>query len=73
MGAMGKDFFLHPSFQHSIIPFFQRLIRSIFGSERNYGCLPEDTGTPHPEQRAGNHASNRTESANSIEKEASLR
>jgi hypothetical protein len=69
---MGKDFFLNPSFQHSIIPFFQRLIRSLFGSGRNYGCLPEDTGTPHPEQRALNHASNRPASANPVEKDGSL-
>jgi hypothetical protein len=51
----------------------RRLLQSFFNGSRTYGCLPEDTGTPHPEQRAGNHASNRPQSANSVEKDASLR
>jgi hypothetical protein len=51
----------------------RRLLQSFFNGSRNYGCLLEDSGTPHPEQGAGNHASNRPESANSVEKDASLR
>jgi len=51
----------------------RRLLQSFFNGSQNYGCLPEDTGTPHPEQRAGEPVSNRPESANSVEKDASLR
>jgi hypothetical protein len=51
----------------------RRLLQSFFNGSRNYGCRLEDSGTPHPEQRAGNHASNRSQSANSVEKDASLR
>ena len=69
---MGKDFFLNPSFQHSIIPFFQRLIRSIFDSERNYGCLPDADASSNarPAEKADPSS---PKSANSVEKEASLR
>jgi len=51
----------------------RRLLQSFFNGSRNYGCLPEDAGTPHPEQKVANHASNRPQSANSVEKDSSLR
>jgi hypothetical protein len=51
----------------------RRLLQSFFNGSRNYGCLPEDTGEPGPAERAGEHASNRPASANSVEKDASLR
>jgi len=70
---MGKDFFLNPSFQHSIIPFFQRLIRSLFGSGRNYGCLPDASGNEQPTEKIGASNPSVAKSANSVEKDASLR
>jgi len=72
---MGKDFFLNPSFQHSIIPFFQRLIRSIFDSERNFGCLPgaDASSDARPAEKVGTDDPSFPKSANSVEKDASLR
>jgi hypothetical protein len=48
------------------------LIRSIFCSKRNYGCLPDASRDAHPAEKAGEPASNRSQSANSVEKDASL-
>lgn len=56
--------------------FLFRLVRSLkcFASHgRNYGCLPEDVEARHPAQRPEEPASNRPESANSVEKDKPLR
>lgn len=51
----------------------RRLLQSVINGNRNYGCLPEDTGEPLPAEKAGEPASNLSQSANSVEKDASLR
>ena len=51
----------------------RRLLQSVINDSRSYGCLPGDTGEPRPVEEAGERASNRPESANSVEKDAPLR
>jgi hypothetical protein len=51
----------------------RRLLKSVFNGSRNYGCLPDDAGEPRPAEKSEKPASNRPESANSVEKDASLR
>jgi hypothetical protein len=69
---MGKDFFLNPSFQHSIIPFFQRLIRRLFSGERSYGCLPDVSSDAQPIEKVGAADPSFPKSANPVEKDGSL-
>ncbi|HET6488411.1 MAG TPA: hypothetical protein VFG28_01525 [Syntrophales bacterium] len=69
---MGKDFFLNPSFQHSIIPFFQRMIRSFFSSALNFGCLPDASREAQPTEKVGAAEPSFPKSANPVEKDGSL-
>jgi hypothetical protein len=48
------------------------LIRSIFGSERNYGCLPDDSRDAQPTEEVGAPESSFPKSANPVEKGGSL-
>ena len=48
-------------------------LKCFMGGGRNYGCLPEDIEARHPAQPPEEPASNRPESANSIEKDKPLR
>jgi hypothetical protein len=48
------------------------LLRYVFGSGRNYGCLP-DTLESHAGEMKTPPAQTRLETANSVEKDASLR
>jgi hypothetical protein len=55
---------------------FSRLvfqIKRLLSSERSYGCLPDASRDAHPAEKAGEPTSNRSQSANSVEKDASLR
>jgi hypothetical protein len=49
------------------------LIRSIFGNERNYGCLPDESSDAQPTEKVGETDPSCPKSANSVEKDASLR
>ena len=49
------------------------LIRSIFGSERNYGCLPDASGDAQPTEKVGAADPSFPKSANSVEKDSALR
>jgi hypothetical protein len=48
------------------------LLRNVFGNGRNYGCLP-DTLDSHAGEKKTPPAQTRPETANSVEKDASLR
>jgi hypothetical protein len=50
-----------------------RLIRSLFNSERSYGCLPDASRDARPAEKIGTADPSFPKSANSVEKDASLR
>jgi hypothetical protein len=48
------------------------LIRSIFCSERNYGCLPDASSDARPAEKVGTADPSFPKSANPVEKDRSL-
>jgi hypothetical protein len=48
------------------------LIRSICGSERNYGCLPDASRNAQPTEKVGAADPSLPKSANPVEKDRSL-
>jgi hypothetical protein len=49
------------------------LLCNVFGSGQNYGCLPDASGNEQPTEKIGASDPSVAKSANSVEKDASLR